>query len=114
SRVSPCGHVDDKNSRPHANLRRRKADAWSCVHGVDHVVNNALNLIRDYIDRSRGLVEEIVAVFEDWSDHAKSVATTTINAEAAENAETLIRKSIDDTLQAPSDKPFDVEIDQQP
>src|SRR4029453_9300919 len=81
-RVAPGRHVDDEDARGNTDLRRGQADAGGRVHRVDHVIDGALNLECDRVDRCRWLVEETVAVLEDGSDHAGSGVDTNRRASA--------------------------------
>src|SRR4029453_5074530 len=71
-RGAPSRNVDAEEARATTDLRCGQAAAGGRVHSVDNVIDDALNLECDRVDRCRWLVEETVAVLEDGSDHAGS------------------------------------------
>src|SRR5690606_24396126 len=53
--------IDDDDTVRDTDLRRREADAFLGVHGVEHVADERAHLIRDLLHRRRLLAEHRIA-----------------------------------------------------
>src|SRR5262249_27329508 len=81
-RVAAERDVDDENAHRYADLRGGQPNTWRGVHRVDHVGNNGGDIGGDRVNRPGRLVEDLVAVLQDWANHRYLL--TAEHADAAE------------------------------
>ena len=67
--VTSNREVDDEYPERDANLGGRQSNAGRRIHRLDHVVDEALDLRRQHLDRLRPLVKHAVAVLENRPNH---------------------------------------------
>ena len=67
--VAADADVDDEDAQRDADLCRREADARRGVHRLDHVVDEALQVVVERRHVGRRLVQRPLAVAEDGTNH---------------------------------------------
>ena len=63
-----AGEVHDSDAQMHANLHSGKSNALGVIHGLEHIVHEALDVFVDFLDRLGALVQERIGKGEDFSD----------------------------------------------
>src|SRR5262245_38049505 len=72
--IAPDRQVDDEQPQRLADLRRGQPDARGCVHGFDHVVDQAIELRGEHLDLPGPVVQRGLSVLQDRANHQLQMA----------------------------------------
>ena len=69
--------VDDQHPLGHADLDRSQPDAGRIIHGLEHIVDQRLQIVVDRLDRGRNGAQPRIGRFKDGTDcHATNIGGT--------------------------------------